>query len=51
VSWGTVKHNFIKTFSFESENPWVDIELHRIKNNIFEKYGVDTLIIYRFYKK
>ena len=19
--WGTVKHNFIKTFSFESENP------------------------------
>jgi hypothetical protein len=37
------QHNFIKTFSFESENPWVDLELQRMKRNIFEEYGVYTM--------
>jgi hypothetical protein len=27
VSWGAMQHKFIKTFSFESENTWVDLAL------------------------
>jgi hypothetical protein len=30
---------------------WVDLSLQRIKRNIFEEYGVDTLTIDRDYKK
>ena len=45
------KHNFIKTFSFESENPWVYIALKRIKKNIFEEYGVDTVTLDIDYRK
>jgi hypothetical protein len=51
VSWGAVQQNFIKTFSFESENPWVDLALQRIKMNIFEEYEVDTMTIERDYIK
>ena len=39
VSWGAVKQKIIKTFSFESENPWVDLALQRIKGKIFKEYG------------
>jgi hypothetical protein len=46
-----VQHNFISTFSFESGNPWVDIELKRIKGNIFEEYGVDTVTLDKDYRK
>jgi hypothetical protein len=51
VSWGTMHHKFINTFAFESENPWVDIELQRIKRKIFEEYGVDKVTIDRDYRK
>jgi hypothetical protein len=51
VSWGTVHQNFINTFAFESENPWVDLEIQRMKRNIFEEYGVDTVTIDKDYIK
>jgi hypothetical protein len=51
VSWGAIQHNFIKSFSFESENPWMDLALQRIKMKIFEEYGVDTVTIDRDYRK
>jgi hypothetical protein len=51
VSWVTVLQNFIRTFSFESENPWVDITLQRIKGNIFEEYGVDTVTVDKYHRK
>ena len=51
MSWGAVQQNFIKTFSFESENPWVDLALQRIKKKIFEEYGVDTVTVERYYRK
>jgi hypothetical protein len=51
VSWGAVQQNFISTFSFKSENPWVDMELSRIKGNIFENYGADIMTLERDYKR
>jgi hypothetical protein len=51
VSWGAIQHNFIRTFAFESENPWVDLALQRIKRKIFEEYGVDTVTIGRDCRK
>jgi len=51
VSWGTMQQNFIRNFSFESGNPWVDLALQRIKGKIFEEYGVDTMTVDRHYKK
>jgi hypothetical protein len=46
-----VLQNFIRNFSFESENPWVDITLQRIKGKIFEEYGVDTVTLDKDHKK
>jgi hypothetical protein len=46
-----MRQNFIKTFTFESENPWVDLELQRIKKKKFEEYGVDTVTVERDYIK
>jgi hypothetical protein len=46
-----VQHNFIKTFSFERENPWVVLELQRMKMNILEEYGVDTMTIDKYFRK
>jgi hypothetical protein len=51
VSWVTVLQNFIRNFSFESENLWVDITLQRIKGNIFEEYGVDTVTVDKYHRK
>jgi hypothetical protein len=51
VSWGVVNENFIRNFSFESENPWVDLALKRIKRKIFEEYRVDTLTVDKYYKQ
>jgi hypothetical protein len=51
VSWGAVQQNFITNFAFESENPWVDLELQRIKRNIFEEYGVYTVTVDKDYRK
>jgi hypothetical protein len=51
ASWGTVQQNFIRTFSFESENPWVNLAFKRIKKKIFEEYVVDTVTVDRDYRK
>jgi hypothetical protein len=51
VSWGAVQQNFISTFSFESENPWMHLALQRMKRKIFEEYGVDTVTVDRHYRK
>jgi hypothetical protein len=36
-TWVTLQHNFIVTFSFEHENPNMDVALKRIRNVIFIK--------------
>jgi hypothetical protein len=51
VSWGIVQQKFIKNFAFESENPWVDLTLQRMKRKLFEEYGIDIVTVDKDYKK